>query len=49
MRAEIREMQATIHARGEEDFTASDFDAMPYTIAVMKVSFLDGVRVLCSL
>jgi hypothetical protein len=34
---EIRETEATIHARGDVDFTTADFDAMPYTTAVMKV------------
>jgi cytochrome P450 len=37
LRAEIRETEAAIHARGEVDFTMADFDAMPYTTAVMKV------------
>ncbi|KAJ8585149.1 cytochrome P450 [Rhizopogon salebrosus TDB-379] len=36
LRAEIRETEAAIHARGEVDFTMADFDAMPYTTAVMK-------------
>jgi len=34
---EIRETEAAIHTRGDVDFTMADFDAMPYTIAVMKV------------
>ncbi|KAJ8583434.1 cytochrome P450 [Rhizopogon salebrosus TDB-379] len=36
LRAEIRETEAVIHARGDVDFTIADFDAMPYTTAVMK-------------
>jgi cytochrome P450 len=37
MRVEIQEMQAKISARGDTEFTVTDFDNMPYTIAVMKV------------
>jgi cytochrome P450 len=37
LRAEIRETEAAIHARGDADFTIADFDSMPYTTAVMKV------------
>ncbi|KIJ66116.1 hypothetical protein HYDPIDRAFT_110276 [Hydnomerulius pinastri MD-312] len=36
LRAEIREMEAAIHARGDSQFTVADFDAMPYTVAVIK-------------
>ncbi|KAG0708519.1 cytochrome P450, partial [Suillus ampliporus] len=36
LRAEIWETEATVHARGDVDFTIADFDAMPYTTAVMK-------------
>ena len=37
LRAEIRETEAAVHARGDADFTIADFDAMPYTTAVIKV------------
>ena len=37
LRAEIRETEAAIHARGDTQFTMADFDAMPYTTAVIKV------------
>ena len=37
LRVEIRETEAAIHARGDVDFAVADFDAMPYTTAVMKV------------
>ncbi|KAF8845919.1 cytochrome P450 [Paxillus ammoniavirescens] len=36
LRAEITETQTKIHARGGSEFTIADFDAMPYTTAVMK-------------
>ncbi|OAX37782.1 cytochrome P450 [Rhizopogon vinicolor AM-OR11-026] len=36
-RAEIREAEATIHKRGDAEFTIADFDDMPYTAAVIKV------------
>ncbi|KAJ8592655.1 cytochrome P450 [Rhizopogon salebrosus TDB-379] len=36
LRAEIRETEAAIHARGDVDFSIADFDSMPYTTAVMK-------------
>ncbi|KAG0708534.1 cytochrome P450 [Suillus ampliporus] len=36
LRAEIWETEAAVHARGDVDFTIADFDAMPYTTAVMK-------------
>ncbi|EKM80790.1 hypothetical protein AGABI1DRAFT_55872 [Agaricus bisporus var. burnettii JB137-S8] len=38
LRKEIRETETAIHARGGSDFTASDFDAMPYLNAVLKES-----------
>jgi len=37
LREEIIETRNKIKARGETEFTTNDFDAMPYTIAVMKV------------
>ena len=37
LRAEIREMEAAIRARGDTQFTIADFDEMPYTTAVIKV------------
>jgi len=36
LREEIMETRKKIKARGETEFTTNDFDAMPYTIAVMK-------------
>ncbi|OJA08374.1 hypothetical protein AZE42_00989 [Rhizopogon vesiculosus] len=36
LRAEIRETDTAVHARGDADFTIADFDAMPYTTAVIK-------------
>jgi cytochrome P450 len=36
LREEIWETEAAVHARGDVDFTSADFDAMPYTTAVMK-------------
>jgi cytochrome P450 len=36
LRAEILAMEQTIRDRGDTEFTYADFDAMPYTIAVMK-------------
>ncbi|OJA21638.1 hypothetical protein AZE42_12192 [Rhizopogon vesiculosus] len=35
-RAEIRETEATMHKRGDAEFTIADFDRMPYTAAVIK-------------
>ena len=37
LRAEINETLAKITARGDVDFTASDFENMPYLVAVIKV------------
>ncbi|KAJ6571321.1 cytochrome P450 [Mycena capillaripes] len=39
LRAEIVAMEQTIRARGDKEFTYADFEAMPYTIAVMKETF----------
>jgi len=39
VRAEIREREAVIRLRADATFTAADFDAMPYTVAVVKVRF----------
>ncbi|PBK93679.1 cytochrome P450 [Armillaria gallica] len=36
LRQEIRETQRKIHAVGRDEFTAADFDAMPYLTAVVK-------------
>ncbi|EGO00621.1 hypothetical protein SERLA73DRAFT_178475 [Serpula lacrymans var. lacrymans S7.3] len=36
LRAEIRATEVSVRARGDSEFTIADFDAMPYTIAVMK-------------
>ncbi|KAF8161361.1 cytochrome P450 [Crassisporium funariophilum] len=38
LRHEIREKEREINARGDTEFTASDFDAMPYLTAVIKES-----------
>jgi len=40
LRAEIRDMEARVHARGDDTFTTADLEAMPYTVAVMK----EGLR-----
>ena len=37
LRTEIRETEGAIRARGDTLFTIADFDAMPYTAAVIKV------------
>lgn len=37
LRNEIREMEHTIQSRGDSEFKATDFDAMPYLSAVLKV------------
>jgi len=37
LREEILETRKKIKALGETEFATNDFDAMPYTIAVMKV------------
>lgn len=36
LRREIRGARATIHARGQTEFTSADLDAMPYMQAVLK-------------
>ncbi|KAJ7691702.1 cytochrome P450 [Mycena rosella] len=36
LRAEIRVAESAMHARGATEFTYVDFEAMPYTVAVMK-------------
>jgi cytochrome P450 len=36
LRAEIQATERAIHARGNTDFTAADFESMAYTTAVMK-------------
>ncbi|KAJ7461862.1 cytochrome P450 [Mycena galericulata] len=36
LRAEIMETERALHARGDTEYTYADFEAMPYTIAVMK-------------
>lgn len=38
LREEIRAAEQAIRNRGDTEFTYADFEAMPYTIAVMKVS-----------
>lgn len=37
LRGEIRATEAAIRARGDIQFTMAEFDAMPYTTAVIKV------------
>ena len=37
LRAEINETLAKIKARGDTDFTADDFESMPYLVAFTKV------------
>jgi cytochrome P450 len=37
LRAEIQATERAIHARGDTEFTAADFESMAYTTAVMKV------------
>jgi len=37
LRAEINETLEKIKARGDPDFTANDFESMPYLVAVTKV------------
>ncbi|KAF8149244.1 cytochrome P450 [Mycena galopus ATCC 62051] len=39
LRAEIQATERAIHARGDTDFTAADFESMAYTTAVMKEVF----------
>ncbi|KAJ7128780.1 cytochrome P450 [Mycena crocata] len=39
LRAEIQATERAMHARGDTEFSAADFEAMPYTIAVMKETF----------
>lgn len=40
LRAEVRAMENTIRSRGDSEFTSTDFDGMPYTLAVIKVCVL---------
>ena len=37
LRAEINDTLEKVRARGDADFTASDFENMPYLVAFMKV------------
>ena len=37
LRTEIRATERVMRARGDTEFTYADFEAMPYTVAVMKV------------
>jgi len=37
LRAEINETLARVKARGDADFTANDFEGMPYLVATTKV------------
>lgn len=47
LRGEIRETEAAIQARGDTQFTMADFDAMPYTSAVIKVRNVSLSPVYC--
>ena len=38
LRSEIREKEREIHARGDVEFSANDFDSMLYLNAVIKAS-----------
>lgn len=38
LRHEIRAKAREIHARGDVEFTAADYDSIPYLNAVLKVS-----------
>jgi len=49
LRAEINKTLAKVKARGDADFTANDFESMPYLVAFTKVcrdysfvSLIDG-------
>ena len=37
LRREIKETLEKVKARGDADFTASDFESMPYLVAITKV------------
>ena len=37
LRAEINDTLAEVRARGDADFTANDFERMPYLVAIIKV------------
>ena len=37
LRTEINETLEKVKARGDVDFTANDFESMPYLVAIMKV------------
>ena len=37
LRAEVNEMLKKVKARGDADFTANDFENMPYLVAFTKV------------
>ena len=41
LRAEIRKKEDQIRARGKGNFSLSDLEAMPYVLAVIKVSAFD--------
>ena len=38
LRQEIHEMERKVQSRGDSEFTAADFESMPYLNAVLKVS-----------
>jgi cytochrome P450 len=38
LREEIRAMESVVRERGDAEFTSADFEGMPYTLAVLKVS-----------
>lgn len=37
LREEIKQVQNRVQARGDIEFTAADYEEMPYTVAIMKV------------
>ncbi|KAJ7512218.1 cytochrome P450 [Mycena galericulata] len=49
LRAEIIETERVLHARGDTEYMYIDFEAMPYTIAIMKVSILSSILEYCTI
>ena len=47
LRAEIRATERAMRARGVTEFTYTDFEAMPYTVAVMKVRLPLSLSISC--
>lgn len=44
LREEIRATEREIKARGDAEFTAQDFESMPYLTSVVKVSMTISLR-----